>query len=513
LVACAQRKPLTGGDKDIIPPEVKKTTPENQTTNFLAEQITIEFNEFILLDNIQSQLIVSPLMEEAPEIVVRGKKLIIKIKSELTPNTTYSLNFGDAIKDITEGNPYPNYKYVFSTGSFIDSLTYSGITIDAYTLEPQENIFVMLYDEFEDSIPRTKKPRYIAKSDKEGVFSITNIADGEYKLFALNDINSNYLFDLPNEQIGFYSDRIQIDSSQTNNKVTVFYEPNEVQYVASIKNSKYGKIDIVTNAPSDSIEVNSIEEDIFYLEEKNENRVLTTFWLKHPVEKEEVELIINDNYEILDTSMIDLITIEEFQDTILAVSTNISSTFDLDQNIQITVDRPVEKIESLKISLLEDSIPVEIELIQDSLNTREYYIQYPFKEKMDYLFFIEPSAFIDIYGLANDTILQPFKTKKESSYGNLMIDVSPSFSDSYILQLLSKNTIKEEKFGQGESNFLFDFLLPGDYQVKLIVDSNNNKEWDTGKYSDMQPEKIIIYEGEISIQENWDNKIDWVIEY
>lgn len=510
LLACAQRGVLTGGDKDILPPEVKKTTPENQSLQFTEKLITVEFDEFIRLDNVQSQLIVSPLMETAPEIVLRGKKLVIKINDELAPNTTYSLNFGDAIKDITEGNIYPNYKYVFSTGDFIDSLSYSGTVVDAFTLLPQENIFVMLYDQLEDSIPFTQKPRYIAKSNKEGHFSITNIAAGTYQLFALNDVNSNYLFDLPNEQIGFYSESVQIDSSSNDHQINMFTETNELQYVVSIQNPTYGQLDIKMNMPANGIEV-KLEEEL-ELEEKNEQEKLKTYWMKHPIVQEEVAIVVYENDSPIDTSSVNVITQQELTDTALSITTNVRPSFDLNQHIELSFGRPIKAVDTSKIQLLEDSIAVAFTLNQDSLTTRKQHIQYDFKEKTDYVLFIQPEAFTDIYELKNDSVLQPFKTKKESNYGKLLLNISPSFNDDFLVQIFLKDQLTAEKTGKGKSNLVFNYLLPGEYMVKLMVDGNQNKKWDTGKYLEkIQPEKVIFYEGTITIQENWDNKIEWVI--
>ena len=129
LVSCAQIRPLSGGEKDIEAPKELESTPLNGATNFIENTIEVNFDEFIKLTNLTSQLIVSPLMETPPEVMVKGKKLIIKLKSELAANTTYSINFGNSISDITENNVFPNYKYVFSTGSFIDSLSYSLTTV------------------------------------------------------------------------------------------------------------------------------------------------------------------------------------------------------------------------------------------------------------------------------------------------------------------------------------------------------------------------------------------------
>lgn len=514
LISCAQRSALSGGDKDILPPEVKETTPVNQSINFIDKTITVVFNEFIRLDNLTSQLIVSPLMEETPDITVKGKKLVIKLKGELKPNTTYSLNFGDAIKDITEGNTYPNYKYVFSTGSFIDSLNYEGNVMGAFDLMPKENVFVMLYDEFEDSIPKTKKPRYIAKTNKDGQFQITNISKGAYKLFALTDINSNYLFDLPNEEIGFYDELVQIDSTLTDNKIYIFTENTDLQYVTKSANPSYGKIEIEFNLPADSISVTSLIEDVgLDIEEFSENKKMKIFWLAEPAISESLTLEIINNQTVIDTVEIELINPDLFTDSTLAISTNVGAKFDLNKMIQFTSYRPLTFIDTSRINLLEDSVKVDFKFTQDSLNIRTFNLQYPFKEKTNYTLFVEPNAFKGVYSLVNDTILTQFKTKRESDYGNLKLNITPSFTEKYIVHLILKNKIIETRYGSKEASFIFNYLAAGDYDVKLIVDNNNNGIWDTGIYDEkLQPEKVIYYEGKISIQENWDNKIDWIIE-
>lgn len=497
-----------------MPPAVKETIPANESTNFIEKTITVEFNEFIRLDNLTSQLIVSPLMEETPDITVKGKKLVIKIKGELKPNTTYSLNFGDAIQDITEGNIYPNYKYVFSTGSFIDSLNFSGSVIGAFDLIVKESIFVMLYDEFEDSIPKTKKPRYIAKTDKDGQFQITNISQGEYKLFALNDINSNYLFDLPNEEIGFYNELVQIDSSVIDNKIYLFTENTDLQYVTKSANSSYGKIEIEFNLPADSISVFSLNEKVSLgIEEVTENKKMKMYWLTEPFNVENLMLAVSNNKEVIDTLDIELMEPELVVDSVLSVTTNLGAKFDLNKAIQFTSSRPLSVIDISKISLLEDSVKVDFKFVQDSLNIRKYNVEYDFKEKTDYILFVEPKTFKGIYGLENDTILNTFKTKRESDYGNLVLNVFPPFTENYIIHFLLKNKIVETRYGVGKTTFKFNYLAAGEYDVKLIVDNNNNGIWDTGIYDEkLQPEKVIYYEGKISIQENWDNKIDWILE-
>ncbi len=452
-------------------------------------------------------------MDEEPQVVLWGKKMMIKIASDLKPNTTYSINFGDAIKDITEGNIYPNYKYVFSTGTFIDSLSYSGVVVNSFSLQAQNGFFVMLYDELEDSIPLTERPRYITKTNKEGAFTITNIAQGTYKLFALKDVNSNYLFDLPNEEIGFYSETIQIDSSSTNHLINVFTEDKELQYVSSSSNPKYGKIEVEMNREADNISIKPLGDEKILLEEINDNKNQRVFWLQHPITEKESSFVIYENSNPIDTLKVDLITDKDFKDSALVVKTNVKANFELNQFIQLTFDNPLKEKELSKIKLLEDSNQVTFQFLQDSLNSRMYYLQYLLKEKTNYDLYIESGVFEGIYGLKNDTIHQTFRTKRLSDYGNLVLKIQPNFKENYIVQLFLKENLIKEEYGSGNSSFTYNYLLSGEYKVKLMIDNNRNKKWDTGNYIEgLQPEKVLFYEGTITIQENWDNTIEWKIE-
>jgi len=231
--SCAQVVPLTGGDKAVTPPKVVSSSPENKSVNFHEKMIVIKFDEFIQLKNLSQQLIISPVMDEVPKITVKGKELIIKIESDLEENTTYNFNFGQAIVDLHESNPLPNFKYVFSTGAILDSLTYSGKVADAFDLDPVEKVNVMLYKDLEDSIPLISQPYYLALTDKSGNYSLSNLAAGTYRVFALKDINYNYIFDLPQEKIAFKSSPVTIDSSSTNHMLHLFEQDTKIQFEIS----------------------------------------------------------------------------------------------------------------------------------------------------------------------------------------------------------------------------------------------------------------------------------------
>ena len=188
-------------NRQIIPPVLKPT------------KIYITFDEFIVLDNVNQQLIVSPPMEEKPEVKLRKKTIIVQFEEVLKDSTTYTFNFGNSIKDLHEGNKLLNYEYVFSTGDVLDSLSVKGTLKYASDLsDPEESITIMLYNDLRDSVPLTDIPLYVGRSDDSGVFSVNNLRPDVYKVFALKDGNNNLLFDLPTEEIGFLDSSLMVNA-------------------------------------------------------------------------------------------------------------------------------------------------------------------------------------------------------------------------------------------------------------------------------------------------------------
>ena len=226
LYRCANVLAPTGGPKDVTPPKVVKSIPANHSSGFRGNKFSITFDEYIKLDKLTQQLLVSPPMAELPDFRIKGKTLILQFKDRLKSNTTYSVFFGDAIQDITEGNPLHNYTYVFSTGSSVDSMSLRGQVVKAKDLKPVDNVLVMLYKNNNDtialdSLPLRVKPFYVSKTDKKGNFIFSGLADTSYLIFALQDENYSMTFDQPTEKIAFldslvkpqYKPKPQIDSS------------------------------------------------------------------------------------------------------------------------------------------------------------------------------------------------------------------------------------------------------------------------------------------------------------
>ena len=349
---CAQQGSPAGGPRDEDPPVVLESDPPNYSIHFDAKRIEIKFDEYIVLDNVNQQLIVSPPMEEQPEVKLKKKTLVIEFEEELKPYTTYTFNFGSAIKDLHEGNKLLNFEYVFSTGDVLDSLSVRGTLIYAKDLtEPEEPFSIMLYNDLRDSVPLTEIPMYVGRSDDSGVFSVNNLRADVYKVFALKDGNNNYLFDLPTEEIAFLDTSLivraefarfllhasealpvldslplvdtvgtdttgmAVDSTQVEwpdlNSIYIdlelFTEESEVQYITDYKREDRRRIDMVFARPvTDSFAYQTLPVNapgrIEYLEHFSHERDSLTLWIRDSVHYKLDTLHIQVNYTVKDTA-------------------------------------------------------------------------------------------------------------------------------------------------------------------------------------------------------------------
>ena len=350
-LSCAQVGAPTGGPRDEDPPVVLESIPPNYSTRFEAKRILITFDEYIVLDNVNQELIVSPPMEEKPEVKLRKKTLVIEFEEELMENTTYTFNFGNAIKDLHEGNKLQNFEYVFSTGEVLDSMSVRGTLLNAENLEkPETPVSVMLYSDLRDSVPLLDIPLYVGRSDDSGVFSVNNLRPGQYKVFALNDGNNNLLFDMPSEEIAFLDTSLTVhpdfvrkllgiepgdsldlatDStlvsgdSATADRDTLapaapilnalyvdlmlFTEDSELQYITDYKREDPRKLELLFALPvSDSFRYHFIREDrdkTRYLEDFSERRDSLTLWVLDSADYLRDSLWMALQYTSMDTAM------------------------------------------------------------------------------------------------------------------------------------------------------------------------------------------------------------------
>jgi hypothetical protein len=311
MSSCAQVVMPSGGKTDTVPPHVRKSVPENGSANFNSKRVEIQFDEFIQLKDLNSQLLISPPMEKQPDVKVKNKTLSIEFQEPLKPNTTYNLNFGSAIADIHESKAAVNFRYVFSTGAFVDSLSVSGTVRNAHTGNPEKAVFVMLYDNAADSTPYLHVPAYFGRTDVNGFYRINNIRAATYRVVALQDANNNYLVNT-DEQIGFRTEPLVLQRNDTVN-LRLFKEETARQRIRKAYQAGYGKILLAFNKRVEGLklrplncELNATDQVI----ESNKGGDTITFWYLKP-KPDSLLLEVGDKDRIYDTLRYKLITREK----------------------------------------------------------------------------------------------------------------------------------------------------------------------------------------------------------
>jgi len=552
ISSCAQIVAPGGGKKDITPPRVVKYAPDSAQLNFKSRSIEITFDEFIHLQDLNNQLIVSPPLQNVPDINVKNKKVLIEFnkKDSLKPNTTYCISFGNAIQDLDENNPIDNFRYIFSTGTYIDSLTVKGKVENAFDHKTEKGILVMLYSDLRDSVVYKKLPEYFSKTKEDGSFQINNIRKGKYKIVALKDGNANYKYDGETETIGF-SDALVDPSEKKSIAIELFQEPPKKVFLKKHFHNSYGKIVLIFNQGSDSIKVTNLNKDLKGVQELfdySKNRDTLTYWIAN-YQKDSIKLQVNNGNKILDTVVFKMIKKEDALNSkrsplklSVVSSPKGNMNFDLNASIGFVFSQPVSSIQkNQKLQFKEDSIPfktkrspclykIKPEQIQFGYidSAREYedinnpgtfiasfeFKKFQLKENTNYHLFIPPGIFTDIFGLTNDTIKIDIKTREEKFYGTMKLKVNiPETKENYIVQLLDEkeNVVRENSIKKTET-INYEYLYPQKYKLKIIIDENNNGKWDTGNYlKNIQAEKVIYNSELITVRSNWDLDLDWIV--
>lgn len=248
VVSCAKMGQPDGGWYDETPPVIVRTTPQDQGTNIKDKKISIYFNEYIKVDNPTEKVVISPPQIEQAEIVASGKKIAVELKDSLKPNTTYTVDFSDAITDNNEGNPLGNYTYTFSTGGHIDTMQVAGYVLNAQNLEPIKGILVGLYNNLSDTI-FTKEPMLrVSRTDSRGKFIIKGVAPGDYRIYALQDADNNYVFNQKSEQLAFSHEIITPSFKPDLRQDTVWRDSLHIDSIMRVPYTHFLPDDIVLRA-------------------------------------------------------------------------------------------------------------------------------------------------------------------------------------------------------------------------------------------------------------------------
>ncbi|MCX6290184.1 MAG: Ig-like domain-containing protein [Bacteroidetes bacterium] len=521
MASCALQVAPQGGEKDVKPPKVTKSKPENFSTQFDSKKIQITFDEYIQLKDLNNQLIVSPPLSKNPDAKIKQKTLTVQLDDTLLPNTTYTLNFGNSIVDNNEGNILEGYQYVFSTGEIVDSLKISGIVENALDKKTEKGILVMLYKSEDDSCPLKKRPDYFAKTNDKGEFRITNIAPGKYKIFALKESDGDYIYSGPEEKVAFLDKPVAADSS---NVMLRLFSEKPKQRILRCYSEEPGKAVVAFAQPAPGISYRFMSDSIkcnLAFTESSRKKDTLIFWYRN-TNLDSLILFFKDNKTIHDTVTIRLFKTDgktfSKKKNLLSLAPNCQSGgfLDLNKNLEIRFSHPVSESDFSKVTLKEDSVTLADLPISfsDSLK-KNLVIRHAWKEKTPYHLFIPPGTFGDILNLKNDTLLRDFQTRQATDYGTLTAKIKiTSPGTQYIVMLIDdKETVYRSSVIHGDTILSYDFLDPKAYRLKVVEDLNGNGEWDTGNYlQKIQPEPVAYYPETLTIRSNWDVDVSWNVE-
>lgn len=560
MVRCANMVSPEGGPKDMTPPTVTGCDPPNYSVHFEGRTIRIDFDEFVNAETSGDKVLVSPPLTEPPDYRLRGKSLVVAFEDTLMQGTTYTVNFGSVISDITEGNKISGFTYAFSTGAYLDSLTLTGKVTDGFTSQPVKDILVMLYVPDNDTIPADSlpalvRPDYITRSKEDGSFAFTNIPPNSYKIIALADKTGDMLFNTVGEWVA-YSDSLVTpwydmpavrDTSETNEaaadsavKDTVSFRPvaghmgvplrlfepkDSVQSLEKTMLVRDRMATMIFRFPPQNLRIVPLNADSlaeWSLIEPGTFGDTLTLWLLGSLPdtlnlKVEAQRMVNDTVDLP-------VKLAEAPKKGKKAAAEKPVRLDIKENTRggllnffkgplvLTASYPLDTVDLSGLRIIDgkDTLkPVAMEL--DSLN-RRIMVRNKWAEGKPYQLFLPDSALFSVNGLTNDTLRIRFKTSEARMYGNLKVNLRlPPESGQVIIQLLTeKEKVVEEQVVKESGKISFDYLFPAKYKLKVIVDHNSNRRWDSGDYfRKIQPEKVIYFPRTLELRANWDVEETW----
>ncbi len=447
---CASIVPPSGGDRDSLPPLLMSVTPADSSRNFEGKRITLTFNEFVQIDNPQANLLITPTPKITPNVEAKLRTVTVAIRDTLEPNTTYTFDFGDAIRDINESNVLRNFTYIFSTGPSIDSLYFPGNVIIAQTGKTDSTLLVFLYRSLDDSAVIKERPRYIARVDNNGNFMFRNLPPGRFAIYAVKDEGGQRRYLSRSQLFAFADTPVVVQSNPTPVTLYAFVAKDTSTIVPS------------TTTPS--------------IKGAGAKGAAVDKRLRVETSLDNEQLGLLDSFHLFFRA-----APLKFFDTSKLVLTD-------------------EKYESL----------VNYRFMQDT-SAKQVTLLYPWTENTGYNLIIDKDFAEDTAGrklLRSDTV--SFRTRKESEYGlvrlrfpNLDLTKNP-----VLLFTQGDKIVHSHVFANKE--FYAKIFQPGEYELRLLFDENKNGVWDTGEFfgGHRQPERVLPISRKITVKANWDNEVD-----
>lgn len=574
MYSCANIGNPSGGPIDKTPPIFMRSNPTPNAVNVKDRKIEISFDEIVTLKDPSTKIIVSPAQTEMPRMSALGRKVTVELVDSLLPNTTYTIDFSNSIQDNNEGNAIDNFAFAFSTGSVIDSMRVSGYVIDSRTLEPMQSVVVGLQSNLADSAFHKEKLQRVALTNDRGQFTIRNVSPGSYHIFALKDLDRDYKFGNPTEDIAFldsiivpsigtreaadtvYNDLNEIDTIMRATRpayfpndilLSMFNEDRKSQYLANNLRVDSTRISLTFAAASDTLPSLNIVgrndvPDLWYTLERSQTNDTLTYWIRPPHLVSADTLMVATTYLRTDTASnlswgTDTLKFtfqrqkakkkkkNEETDSLeqirfMELHPLANGTQEVYAPLLLQTGTPIERYSReafhLQRKLQNDTIfyPAEIKSIalrDSTLNRRDLVLKVDWEPGAAYTLAVDSLAMTDIYGLQTKPLKVDFNVRKMEEYGNIVFNIT-AVRDSAIVELLdgTEKIVLRAPVKNHRAELLN--LLPGKYYARLFIDRNGNGKYDTGNYDmHLQPEETVYYPGAINLKKNWDVEQTWDI--
>ena len=514
LFGCAAQQPPQGGPRDLTPPKLVKAVPANKTRNFAAKEIDLQFDEFIKLTNQYQEISLSPAMEKAPEYNSNKRDLKIKFKDTLQKNTTYVINFGKSIQDVNESNVLKNFTYVFSTGPHIDSLSVTGSVSNTLTQEKEKDVTVMLFPVKQDTLFGKKKPSVYATTDSSGNFSLNNLHENDYRIYALKETAPNKIFDNDQELIAFLKKPIHLKSDTSNIQLNLFKQLPEKFRFSEKRFDADGKMVFVfnkaLNKPSMKI-IYPADLDKQKQVEFSKTKDTASVYL-HNMNFDSVRVVVFDNNKPVDTTSLLKAKKESFQRTLtFQYNINGNNLLKPGNDLILTASLPVENFDNSRVTLNEDSTAVAVSdytIQKDTGNFKRLALKYRWRQGSKYEIILNENAFTSIYGDKNKRLQKKFQVDKTENYSSLTVKVTvpPDTSKAYVVELLNEQkVVLQSNPIRSSTSVVYNNYMTGKYLIRVIYDENRNGRWDSGNVRQKrQPENIWVSDKVISLRPNWE---------
>ncbi|MDQ3142501.1 MAG: Ig-like domain-containing protein [Bacteroidota bacterium] len=498
--SCANIKDISGGPTDKTSPKlVISKSSQNFVKQFNEKKITLYFDEWVKLDNPQTNIIITPLTEFPLQYKLKGKSLQISFdkREKLKEQTTYTIQFGEAIKDITANNSVGSFKYVFSTGDYIDSLIITGKVIDAVKNEGKEKILVSLYENLSDTAFTKTKPLYFSRTDKQGNFKIENLKAANYAIYAVEDKNQNYYFDQATESIAFLDHTVTAGDTSSD-KIILRLSLERAPLIIQDKKNVAGKSIVKFNRPPLMWDAPCIRQEGIYFNVEKDSLIFWNF-----TESKITCILKVEN--LVDTIVLDPKPIQLESKENITLQNGILNP---GENIIVHFSEPIRSYDTSKFKIEGVSIT---NFVVDTADSRKLTIHHKANESFFGVFIVDSLAISGRLGATNfrDTFQIKVRSKKEYAGLELTLD-SLTIGSNYILQIMQLDKVINEVFfipNQKSKTLTFTYMNPGNFAARLILDKNKNGHWDPIDYKQkLQAEPMMWWTLE-ELRADWDVKI------